>query len=77
MRKKIYPTQMEQPHYPILFMFARLGFFIKNYLDHMRLLDFTYALGKSGYYLTKFRIVKIWRHLFWKRYHLDKKNLKV
>ena len=77
LRKKIYPTQMKQPQYPILFMLARTGFFIKNYLDHMRLLDFTYALGKLGYYLTKFRIVKIWRHLFWKRYHLVKKNPKV
>ena len=77
LRKKIYSIQMKQPRYPILFMFARLGTFIKRYLNHMRFLDFTHNLGKTGYYLTKFRIVKIWRHLFWKRYHLVKQNLKV
>ena len=77
LRKKIYPTLMEQPRYPILFMLARTGYMIKRYLDHMRLLDFTYFLGKLGYYLSKFRIVKIWQHLFWKRYHLVKQNSKI
>ena len=77
LRKKIYPMMMEQPRYPILFYFARAGYGLGRYLDHMRLLDFTYFLGKSGYYLTKFRIVKIWRQLFWKRYHLVKQNSKV
>ena len=77
LRKKIYPIHMEQTRYPILFMLARTGYMIKRYLDHMRLLDFTYFLGKLGYYLSKFRIVKIWQHLFWKRYHLVKQNSKI
>ena len=77
LRKKIYPIQMEQPRYPILFMLARTGYLIKRYLDHIRFLDFTYFLGKSGYYLSKFRIVKIWQRLFWKRYHLVKQNSKI
>ena len=77
LRKKIYPIHMEQTRYPILFMLARTGYMIKRYLDHMRLLDFTYFLGKLGYYLSKFRIVKIWQRLFWKRYHLVKQNSKI
>ena len=77
LRKKIYPIQMEQRRYPILFMIARTGYMLKRYIDHMRFLDFTYFLGRSGYYLSKLRIVKIWRLLFTKRYSLDKQNSKV
>jgi len=77
LRKRIYPIQMAQPRYPILFTIARTGYMIKRYIDHMRFLDFTYFLGRSGYYLSKFRIVKIWRFLFTKRYNLAKQNSKI
>tara|TARA_B100000686_G_C16777534_1_gene969530 strand:- start:1005 stop:2675 length:1671 start_codon:yes stop_codon:yes gene_type:complete len=77
LRKKIYPIQMEQRRYPILFMIARTGYMLKRYIDHMRFLDFTYFLGRSGYYLSKLHIVKIWRFLFTKRYSLAKQNSKV
>ena len=77
LRKKIYPIQEKQTRYPILFTIARTGYLIKRYIDHMRFLDLNLFLGKIGYYLLKFRIVKIWRQLFTKRYSLTEENSKV
>ena len=72
LRKKIYPIQMKQPRYPILFTLARSGYHIKRLFDHMRFLDFSFLTGKLGYYLWKLRIISIWQNLFAKRYHLPK-----
>ena len=77
LRKKIYPIQMKQPRYPILFKLTHWGWMIKRFYDHLRFMDFSVLPGKLGYYLWKFRIISIWQYLFTKRYHLTKKNLKV
>jgi len=76
LRKKIYPIQMKQPRYPILFTLARTGYHIKRLFDHMRFLDFSFLTGRFGYYLWKFRIISIWQRLFTKRYHLPKEKQK-
>ena len=75
LRKKVQPMQVEQPHYPILFAFARLGYMIKRAYDHLRFLDFSILPGKVGYYLWKFRIIKVWQKLFTKKYILSKNKI--
>ena len=77
LRGKIYPIQMEQPSYPILFVLARTGYHLKRFLDHMRFLDFSFLTGRFGYYLWKLRIITFWQHLFTKRYLLSKKETKI
>jgi len=77
LRKKIYPIQMNQPRYPIIFILARSGYHIKRLFDHLRFLDFSFLTGKLGYYLWKLRIITIWQHLFMKRYHLPTKDKKI
>ena len=74
LRKKIYPIQMKQPRYTILFILARYGYHIKRLYDHMRFLDFSFITGRVGYYLWKFNIISTWRKLFTKRYHLPKQK---
>ena len=75
LRKKVYPIQMKQPHYPVLFALARTGYMIKRAYDHLRFLDFSILPGKVGYYLWKFGIIHMWKRLFTKRYQLTKENL--
>jgi len=70
LRKKVQPMQVEQPHYPILFTLARLGYMIKRAYDHLRFLDFSILPGKVGYFLWKLRIIKVWQKLFTKKYVL-------
>ena len=77
LRKKIYPIQMEQPRYTILFILARYGYHIKRLYDHMRFLDFSFLTGRIGYYLWKFHIISSWQKLFTKRYHLLKQKTKI
>ena len=77
LRKKIYPIQMEQPRYTILFILARYGYHIKRFYDHMRFLDFSFLTGRLGYYLWKFHIISTWQKLFTKRYHLLKQKTKI
>ena len=77
LRKKIYPIQMEQPRYTILFILARYGYHIKRLYDHMRFLDFSFLTGKIGYYLWKFNIISAWQKLFTKRYHLPEQKTDI
>ena len=70
LRKKVYPMQMKQPYYPILFTLARTGYMLKRAYDHLRFLDFSILPGKVGYYLWKFKIISLWQKLFTKRFHL-------
>ena len=70
LRKKVYPMQMKQPYYPILFTLARTGYMLKRAYDHLRFLDFSILPGKVGYYLWKFKIIGLWQKLFTKRFHL-------
>ena len=77
LRKKIYPIQMEQPRYTILFILARYGYHIKRLYDHMRFLDFSFLTGRIGYYLWKFNIISAWQKLFFKRYHLLKQKTEI
>ena len=72
LRKKVYPVQTKQKHYPILFWFSRTGYLIKRQLDHIRFMDFTYIPGTLGYYFWKFGIIRFWQRYILKRYHLPK-----
>ena len=74
LRKKIYPIQMEQPRYTILFILARYGYHIKRLYDHMRFLDFSFLTGRIGYYLWKFGIISFWHRFIVKHYNLPKKR---
>ena len=76
LRKKVYPVQTEQPHYPILFWFCRGVYLVKRAFDHLRYMDFAVLLGTPGYYLWKFGIISFWQRFILKRYRLprDKKG---
>ena len=76
LRNKIYPVHTKQPHYPILFAFARTLYLVKRGFDHLRFMDFSILPGKSGYYLWKFRIISVWQRFILKRYHLPKEKLR-
>ena len=76
LRKKVYPVQTEQPHYPILFWFCRAGYLVKRAFDHLRYMDFTVLLGKPGYYLWKFGVISFWQRFILKRYRLPKEKLR-
>ena len=51
LRSKVYPVHTKQPHYPILFFFVRMAYFMKRAFDHLRFMDFSIFPGKTGYYL--------------------------
>ena len=72
LRKKIYPMQMDQTRYPILFKIAHWGWMIRRLYDHLRFMDFSVLPGKLGYYLWKFGIINFWRRFIVKRYYLPK-----
>ena len=76
LRKKVYPVQTEQSHYPILFWFCRGGYLVKRAFDHLRYMDFTVFLGKPGYCLWKFGIISFWQRFILKRYRLPEAKLK-
>ena len=73
LRKKVYPVQMKQPRYPILFAFVRTFYYVKRAFDHIRFMDFSILPGKPGFFLWKLGIIKFWRRFVLKRYHLPKK----
>jgi hypothetical protein len=77
LRKKIYPIQIKQPRYPILFKLTHWGWMIKRIYDHLRFMDFSVLPGKVGYFLWKFGIIGFWQRFILKRYHLPKENTKV
>ena len=68
LRKKIYPMQMDQTRYPILFKIAHWGWMIRRLYDHLRFMDFSVLPGKPGYYLWKFGIINFWQRFILKRY---------
>ena len=78
LRKKAYPVQTKQKHYPILFLLCRTCHLIKREFDHLRFMDFSYIPGNLGYYLWKFGVIRFWQRYILKQYHLPKKikNLK-
>ena len=76
LRKKVYPVQTEQPHYPILFWFCRGGYLVKRAFDHLRYMDFSVLPGKPGYYLWKFRVISFWQRFILKRYRLPEAKLR-
>jgi len=75
LRKKAYPVNHEQSHYPILLSFFRTAYLIKRALGHLRLMDFSVFPGHASYILWKFGIIKFWRKYFLKRFKLPKEEL--
>ena len=75
LRKKIYPMQMDQTRYPILFKIAHWGWMIRRLYDHLRFMDFSVLPGRFGYYLWKFGIINFWQRFMLKRYRLTETKL--
>jgi len=75
LRKKVFPTHMKQPQYPILFFFARTAYLIKKGIDHLKFMDFSVLPGKPGYYLWKLGIIDFWQRYVLKHYHLNQKKI--
>ena len=73
LRKKAYPVQTKQKHYPILFWLCRTLYLIKREFDHIRFMDFSYIPGNLGYYFWKFGVIRFWQRYILKQYHLPKK----
>ena len=76
LRKKVYPVQTEQSHYPILFTFSRVAYLIKRGFYHLHFMDFSVLPGKTGYYLWKFGVISFWQRFILKRYRLPKEKLR-
>ena len=76
LRKKVYPVQTEQSHYPILFTFSRVAYLIKRGFFHLRFMDFSVLPGKTGYYLWKLGVISFWQRFILKRYRLPKEKLR-
>ena len=74
LRKKVYPVQVKQKQYPVLFYFARMIYLFKKGYDHLRFMDFSVLPGKPGYYLWKFGIISFWKRYILKRYKLPDNN---
>ena len=75
LRKKVYPVQSKQPHYPILFKCFHAAYLVSRAFDYLRFLDFSLLPGKVGYFLWKFRIISFWQRFFLKHYQLPNKKL--
>ena len=74
LRKKVYPVQSEQPHYPILFKCFHAAYLVSRAFDYLRFLDFSLLPGKVGYFLWKFGIINFWQRFFLKHYQLSNKK---
>jgi len=74
LRKKVFPVQTKQPHYPIVFKLFRTAYLLKRGYGHLRFMDFTFFPGNIGYFLWKIGFISFWHRFMLKRYSLPEKS---